>query len=211
MELARFLPVALAVMLAPGPDFAIVTRQTLVHGRHHGLFASFGVSAGLLVHTAAAVVGLSALLAASATLFTAVKLAGAAYLVVIGIRAIWKARRPGAEDGPQGEPAPRESAEPLALAFRQGALTNVLNVKVAIMFLSLLPQFVDPHGSVPLALQTATLAAVFIVMNQVYFALYTGVLSNIGDVMRRDSVKRWFDRVSGFVFIGLGLRVAVQR
>ena len=211
MELARFLPVALAIMLAPGPDFAIVTRQTLVHGRHHGLFTSFGVSAGLLVHTAAAVLGLSAVLAASATLFTALKLAGAAYLVSMGVRAIWKARKPGAEVGMQGEPAPVESIEPLAVAFRQGALTNVLNPKVAIMFLSLLPQFVDPGSSVPLALQTSALAALFIVLNQLYFALYTGILSNVGDVMRRDSVKRWLDRISGVVFIALGLRVAVER
>jgi threonine/homoserine/homoserine lactone efflux protein len=211
MDVVRFLPVALAIMLAPGPDFALITRHTLVNSRHHGLFASFGVSSGLLVHTAAAVVGLSAVLAASATLFTAVKLAGAAYLVVLGVSAIWKARKPGTEQDLADEAAVVAArTEPLALAFRQGALTNVLNPKVAIMFVSLLPQFVDPDASVPLAVQTAALAAVFIVLNQVYFALYTGLLARFGDVMRRDRAKRWLDRISGTVLIGLGLRVAVQ-
>ncbi|OWY61076.1 hypothetical protein B7486_65750, partial [cyanobacterium TDX16] len=108
-------------MLAPGPDFAVITRQTIVNGRHHGLVTSFGVSAGLLVHTAAAVIGLSALLAASATLFTVVKLAGAAYLVFLGVRAIWEARRPGAEPALEAHAAEVESVEPYSVAFRQGA------------------------------------------------------------------------------------------
>lgn len=208
-----FLPVALVVMLAPGPDFAVITRQTIVNGRRHGLVTSFGVSAGLLVHTAAAVLGLSALLATSATLFTVVKLAGAAYLVFLGVKAIWEARRPGTEPAlAEGEHAAEaESVEPYAIAFRQGALTNVLNPKVAIMFLSLLPQFVDPHSGLPVWVQTVELAALFIGLNQVWFFLYTTALGRAGDVVRKDSVRRWFDRVSGAVFIGLGLRVALDR
>lgn len=212
-----FLPVALVVMLAPGPDFAVITRQTIVNGRRHGLVTSFGVSTGLLVHTTAAVVGLSALLATSATLFTAVKLAGAAYLVFLGARSLWAARRPGSEpplvagDGGGDRPAAVESVEPYLVAFRQGALTNVLNPKVAILFLSLLPQFVDPHAGLPVWVQTVELAAVFIGLNQLWFLLYTGVLGRAGELVRRDSVRRWFDRVSGVVFIGLGLRVALDR
>jgi threonine/homoserine/homoserine lactone efflux protein len=209
-----FLPVAVVIMLAPGPDFAVITRQTIVNGRRHGLVTSFGVSAGLLVHTTAAVLGLSALLATSATLFTVVKLAGAAYLVFLGVRAIWEARRPGTEPAlvEDGEhPADVESVEPYLVAFRQGALTNVLNPKVAIMFLSLLPQFVDPHSGLPVWVQTVELAALFIGMNQLWFLLYTSALGRAGDVVRKDSVRRWFDRVSGAVFIGLGLRVALDR
>jgi RhtB (resistance to homoserine/threonine) family protein len=206
-----FLPVALIVMLAPGPDFAVITRQTIVNGRRHGLVTSLGVTSGLLVHTAAAVLGLSALLATSATLFTVVKLAGAAYLVFLGVRAIWEARKPGAEPALDESAAEVESVEPYVVAFRQGALTNVLNPKVAIMFLSLLPQFVDPHSGLPVWVQTVELAALFIGMNQVWFFLYTTALGRAGAVVRKDRVRRWFDRVSGAVFIGLGLRVALDR
>src|SRR5689334_12549748 len=139
-DIALFLVACVLLAITPGPDSTLVFAQSLKHGARGGLVASFGVMTGCLVHVTAASVGLSALLAASASAFNVVKWAGAAYLAFIGLRTIITAGRAAAA-----------TQEPQALrtssVFWTGFLTNVLSPKVAVFFVAFLPQFVSPHAA----------------------------------------------------------------
>ena len=131
-----------------------IVTQSVDKGRRAGIVSALGVASGGLVHVAAATAGLSALIASSATAFTVVKLVGAAYLIVVGIRRILEQRRRSAADEPD------ERAARTAL-YRQGVVVNVLNPKTALFFLAFLPQFVDTHHG-PVALQVAFLGLLFV-------------------------------------------------
>jgi len=133
---AAFVAVAAVLVLTPGPDFAVVVRNAL-RGRRLGVATSAGTISGLLVHTVAAALGLSAVLAASALAFTLVKVAGAGYLCWLGMRALLSA---GSHRAAHQDPSQSASPLPARLAFRHGLLTNVLNPKAPLIFLSVLPQ-----------------------------------------------------------------------
>src|SRR6478735_12710079 len=136
--LAVFCAAALALVVVPGPAVTYIVTQSIDKGRSAGLASAFGVATGGLVHVAAAVVGLSALLASSATAFTIVKFVGAAYLIVIGIRRLLARHEDALEPEISTTPgSPRR-------LFAQGAVVNVLNPKTALFFLAFLPQFVNP-------------------------------------------------------------------
>lgn len=161
----------------------------------------------IAVHATAAVIGLSAVLAASATAFTAVKLAGAAYLIYLGVAALWHTRRrkPGtARSAPAPTTAP---AAERGTAFRQGLVTNLLNPKIALLFLTLIPQFVSPGE--PALATTAVLAAVFLGLAVFWWRLFSLVVAPLGRVLSRDRVRVAFERVTGTVLVALGLRVAL--
>ena len=203
-----FVPVAALLIVAPGPDVLLVVRNAGL-GRSAGLATAAGTLAGLVVHGGAAVVGLSALIAASATAFTVVKVLGAAYLVVLGVQALWSSRpRRAAEPSTGGVPAPGRGTEPLPTrrALGQGFLTNVLNPKVAVFFVAFLPQFV-PAG-VPVTASTALLAGVFVAMTAAYLLLLVTLTVRAAALLARPAVRRWLDRVAGAVFIGFGIRLA---
>lgn len=205
-EIWSFVGVAAIVVLVPGADMALVARNTVAGGRSAGFRTATGTILGLSVHAAAAVVGLSAVIAASATAFNVVKLLGAAYLIWLGIQTLWATRRrptrPADEDSPRALPS--LSGSPLV----QGFLTNVLNPKLAVFFLSFLPQFVDSGG--PVVTQTLVLAGVFIVMGVAWLATYVAAVDLLSGVLSRPGVKRWSDRVVGTVLAGLGLRLATS-
>jgi threonine/homoserine/homoserine lactone efflux protein len=163
--LSTFVPVAALLIVVPGPDVLLVVRNAVL-GRAAGLATALGTLGGLLVHASAATVGLSALVAASATAFTLVKLMGAAYLVLLGLQALWSTRPMDNRTGSYGEGRHASRQAPPVrprVALRQGLLTNVLNPKVAVFFVAFLPQFV-PAGA-PTASSTAVLAAVFVAMS----------------------------------------------
>jgi threonine/homoserine/homoserine lactone efflux protein len=181
-----------------------VARNTLAGGRRAGLETSLGTCTGLLVHSLAAAIGLSALLLASARGFTIVKLAGAGYLVFLGIRTLVGAGRDGGWLG--GAPWGAAARVP---AFRQGVLTNVLNPKIAVFFLSLLPQFVESGPGATARL--LFLAAIFIGIGLVWLVGYTFALHAIGGVLSRSRVRAWVERTTGAVLVVLGLRLAVER
>ena len=202
MDVAGFLAVATLVVVTPGPDMTLVARNTFAGGRVAGLATSLGTCSGLLVHATAAALGLSAVLLASSQAFTVVKIAGAAYLIFLGIRTIIGAGRDGSLG--RGEKA----ATPWA-AYRQGVLTNVLNPKVAIFFLSLLPQFVDPGPGFTWRL--LLLSALFIVMGLVWLTGYTLALHAVGGFVDRPPVRRVIETVTGGVLLLLGGRLALQR
>lgn len=199
--------VALAYMV-PGPDFAIIlryaTRSTLA-----GRAAATGVIAGLCVHMSAAVLGLSALLASSATAFTVVKMVGAAYLLVLGAQALWSSRAPrGHETSPEQAVATAPEVR-LRRAFLQGFLTNVLNPKAALFFLSLLPQFLD--RSSPALSQTLLLGVVTVAFGVTWWMAFVSLAGRIRTILGRPRVRCALDRVTGVFFVALGIRLVATR
>ena len=198
---ALFLGAAVPLILAPGPDTLYVLSRAIGQGRRYGLLSALGVGTGLWVHITAAAVGLSALLRTSALAFAAVRYAGAAYLIYLGIQAL-RVR------GTRHAYNAREAAPPLRI-FAQATATNVLNPKVALFFLAFLPQFVDPaRGSMPL--QIVQLGAVYDALGIAWLAAVAAASGALGALMLRnprvERAQRW---VTGGVMLALGLRLAI--
>jgi len=195
-----FVLTAVTLLLIPGPAVMYVVGQSIGRGRRAGVASVLGVHTGTLVHVTAAAVGISSLLVASATVFSIVKYAGAAYLVLIGAR-----RLLGKEKSLRDEP--RAGPSELRRHFRQGIVVNVLNPKTALFFLAFLPQFIDPNG--PVALQVIALGLTFVALGLVTDSLWALAAGATADRLRRSRrfprVERW---VSGSVFVGLGLAAA---
>ena len=195
---------SLALIIVPGPAVVYIVTRSLSQGRGAGVVSMLGVQTGGLVHVLAAAVGLSALLASSATAFAVVKYAGAAYLVYLGLRTLL-ARDGGSE---------RTAAAPPRLSgrhvYRQALLTQVLNPKVAIFFLAFLPQFVDPDR--PAATQILALGSVLVVMGLVIgiaTALAAGTLSQRLRA-RRPGGRPWGRWATGAVYLALGAYAALS-
>ena len=196
--LAVFALASLALAVVPGPAVLYIVAQSVHGGRRAGVVSALGVANGGLVHVLAAVIGLSALLAASAEAFTAVKLIGAAYLIWLGIRTLLSA-----DDRIGG----RAAETTLGRTFRQGVVVNVLNPKTALFFLAFLPQFVDPHEST--RGQLALLGAIFVVIALSSDLLWALVAGTAGAVLRRSRTFLRVQRyVSGTIFVGLGALAA---
>ena len=196
--LAVFALASLALAVVPGPAVLYIVAQSIHGGRRAGVVSAIGIASGGLVHVLAAVVGLSALLAASAEAFTAVKIVGAVYLVWLGIRTILSA-----DDMIGGRAAERT----LARTYRQGVVVNILNPKTALFFLAFLPQFVDPHEST--RGQLALLGAVFVLIALTSDLAWALVAGTAGAVLRSSRTFLRAQRyVSGTIFVGLGALAA---
>ncbi len=200
--IALFSVAAVALAVVPGPAVTYIVTQSVDKGRRAGLVSALGVASGGLVHVAAATVGLSALIASSATAFTVVKLVGAAYLIIVGIRRI---RMRDDETTQTAAPAP------LQKVYVQGFVVNILNPKTALFFLAFLPQFVNPDlGSV--ALQIATLGILFVVIALCSDAAYALAADALAGRLRRNGAAARIRRyVSGGIFIALGISAAAAR
>jgi threonine/homoserine/homoserine lactone efflux protein len=197
-QLLPFVGTAILIALTPGADTALVVRNALVAGASPARRTALGTSAGLLLWGAASACGVAAVLNASAEVFTAVKLAGAVYLVWLGFQAIRHAgaHAPAARGG-RGSP------------FRQGLLCNLLNPKAGIFFTALLPQFVSPED--PALLVSLLMTAIAAVTSLAWLSVYATLVPRAGDVLRRPAVRRALDRATGAVLIGLGVRLALTR
>jgi len=198
--LILFLGAALLLFVIPGPAVLYVVTRSVTQGRRAGLVSVLGIHTGSLVHIAAAIAGLSALIAASATAFSVVKLAGAAYLIYLGIMAFRSAGR--LEDLAGLEPMSTRRI------FWQGAVVNILNPKTALFFLAFVPQFIDPTlGST--TLQVAVLGGVFVaagLMSDSTYALAAGAAGT--RFLRRESWRRGQSYVAGTIYTGLGVAAA---
>jgi threonine/homoserine/homoserine lactone efflux protein len=198
-----FAAAALALIVVPGPAVLYIVAQSIDRGRAAGLVSALGVAAGGLVHVTAAAIGLSSLLVSSATAFTVVKYAGAAYLIGLGLHALLVRREP--------PPAAALHERRLRRVFSQGAVVNVLNPKTALFFFAFLPQFVDPErGSA--AFQIGVLGLLFVllaVISDSVWALAAGTASERLRRSRRFIAARRY--VSGSVFVGLGVLTATAR
>ena len=201
MQLLGFLLVAAVVIVTPGQDTALTIRNTLAGARRGGIATAAGVSAGQAVWTVATSVGLAAVIAASEPVFRAVKLAGAVYLVVLGLQSLRDAERRRTR-----APSQAPASVPVSRAFRQGLLSNLGNPKMAVFFTSLLPQFGGESFGALLAL-----GLVFCTMTFVWLSAYAVAVARAGDVLRRPAVRRVLDALVGAVLVGLGLRLATER
>ena len=207
INFAAFLGISLLVILSPGQDTALTIRNTLLGGRGGGIATAAGVVTGLATWTVASSAGLAALLVASQPLFLAVRLAGAAYLIFLGLQALYGAVVKGAQRTDAVRPAkgPRLRR---AVAYRQGLISNLSNPKIVVFFLSLFPQFVD-RGEASLA-RLLLLGLIFCSITLTWLTLYAVAVARIGDFLRRDRVRRALEATTGLVLVGLGLRLATE-
>jgi threonine/homoserine/homoserine lactone efflux protein len=204
-----FLAAALVLIAIPGPNLVYIATRSASEGRSSGLASALGVETGTLVHVGLATAGLSALLASSAVAFSAVKYLGAAYLILLGLRAL---RRPTTHGAGPGAPPPAVS---LRRAYRQGLLVQLLNPKVAIFFLAFLPQFVDPaRGTV--ALQILVLGAILALVGLAIDAAYAVAAASVGRRVRARGVSagragdgRAGRRATGAIYLTLGVVAAL--
>ena len=197
---------ALALLtVLPGPDFAVVVRWAASGGRRSGLLASCGVAAGLLVWGALTVLGLSALLAASPVAYAVVRYLGAAYLIWMAARLLWRSFH---EHGsPRPESAPSAAVHGSGAApFRQGLLTNLLNPKIAAFYVGVLPLLV-PQGA-PRALTLAALVLCHVVLGLLWLGLVSVLVARGSRVLSRPRVRAWLDRVTAVVLLGFAARLA---
>ncbi|MFJ6514191.1 LysE family translocator [Streptomyces sp. NPDC091406] len=216
-QLIAFTGVAAGMVALPGADFTVVVRNALA-SRTAGLASAVGVAGGLLVHTALAVAGLAAVLVTMPVLFRTVQLLGGAYVLYLGLSALYAIRRRPAPDSsgepsgtpgdlPSGTTEGRSPGRPVSgvagRALRQGFLTNALNPKAPVLFLSLLPQFV-PHGQPPLP-RTLLLAALVVVLALIWFPAVALLVDRLGRWLRRPRTARAIEGGSGVALTGLGL------
>lgn len=203
-QLLGFLAAAVAVTASPGPDNLMVLGMGMSRGRAQGIAFGLGCAMGCISHTVLAVVGVSALVAASPTALTLLKIAGGLYLLWLGWQALRS--RGGAQVGPAAH-----GGDGLARLFLRGMLANAINPKVVLFFLAFVPQFVRPEqGSV--AGQMAVLGGVFTAQAALLFGLLGWFAGSVGAwLSRRPGASLWLDRLAGAVFIGLGLRLIVSR
>lgn len=207
VNLAAFLGVSILVIITPGQDTALTIRNTLVGGRRSGILTAAGVASGQFIWTVATSAGLAALIVASEPVFTALKLAGATYLIFLGAQALYAALRPRAADSKTNVLLPHRLGR--IAAYRQGVLSNLGNPKMAVFFSSLLPQFITPGRA-----SFETLLMLGLLFNAMTLSWLTGyalVVARVGDVRRRDRVRRSMEGVTGLVLVGLGLRLATER
>lgn len=208
--------VALALLtISPGADMALVARVALGRGTRAAFFTTLGICAGLPLHAATSALGISAILATSAEAFAAAKLLGAGYLFWLGVQG-W--RHAGKESGrvvfEDGVPGTWSAVSVRpgkgdARAFVQGFLSNALNPKVALFYLAFLPQFMRPGDSV--LARSLLFAAINATMGVAWLTVYARAVDLLGAVFRQSLVRRWIERATGAVLVGLGVRLAFER
>lgn len=198
-DLWAFVAASFLLWLTPGPDTMYILARSIAQGRRAGVISALGIGSGLLIHTLLAAFGLSAILATSAWAFVVVKTAGAAYLIYLGLQVL---RR-------KAEPLGASHLSPVGnwRVYRQGVVSNTLNPKVAIFFLALLPQFVDPAtGSGPMPF--VFLGIIFVVGGTLWSLGQAVCAARATQTIRRNpALLRWLERLSGCVYIALGLNL----
>jgi threonine/homoserine/homoserine lactone efflux protein len=200
--MTTFAIAALVLIMLPGPDQALITRNALVGGRRGGLLTMLGGVLGLTVHAGAAALGLSALLLASATAFTMLKIVGAAYLLWLAAQMLWSARR-------SRRAAVAEEADEIPVRgsyLRQGFLSNALNPKVALFFVTFLPQFLSADSASPRA-EALLLSGVFGALYLAWFGLYVAAVDRLGRWLRRPRVKARIEQVTGLILATVAVRL----
>ena len=204
-QILVFAGVAALLIVTPGADTMLVVRNVLARGSRAGLLTTAGIAAGCFVHAILSALGVSLVLARSVMAFEAVKLAGAGYLIFLGLQSLWRARRAAEGEAPPGPAPARRGARSLV----EGFLTNLLNPKVAIFYLAFLPQFIRATDAV--LVTSLLLAAIHVGMGVVWLSLVSVFLGTLRGFVERRRVRRTLERVTGVVLIALGVRLALER
>jgi threonine/homoserine/homoserine lactone efflux protein len=202
--LIAFVGVALLLIVSPGPDMAVVTKNALVHGRRGVVLTTSGIALALVIWVTATAVGISALLRTSGEVLLALKIVGAGYLAYLGVRTLLESRsQPG--DMLAGTPP----AAPARAVFRQGFLSAISNPKLGVFFVTFLPQFVLPgQAALPRLLE---LGLTFAVLGWLWLNLYGLFVTRVRDVITTPRVRQWMQRVTGLVLLGFGARLVLER
>lgn len=208
-NLLLLVPTMALLVILPGPDFALVSRVTLLDGAAPGKAAACGVALGMCMHTACAIAGISAIIAASAPLFALLKYAGAAYLCWLGIQTFRHDFRPHAEEPTGDGSALRLRGAPPGRAFRQGFLTNALNPKAILIFFTLLPQFMTDTAHP--TLQLLEMGVINAVLCLVWFLFLAQVLGRARRLFAAPRFQCWLRRLTGTVFLTFGIRLATAQ
>lgn len=201
-----FIFMSILLIILPGPDTAIATKNTLSFGKAGGIKTILGTCCALFIHTFAAVVGLSAIIVKSALLFSIFKYVGAIYLIYLGIKALLSIKKVENTSAIENK---NEQKEENISCFRQGFLTNILNPKVAVFFLTFLPQFVDSSNNtlIPFLLMGITYA----ILTAIWFLLYVFLINQISVFMKKPSTQRIIQGITGIVLVGFGIKLALEK
>ncbi|WP_319761551.1 LysE family translocator [Maridesulfovibrio sp.] len=199
-----FIPVAAILTITPGSDTMLVVNNTLTRSTADGLCTVAGINAGLLIHALASALGLSMILMNSATAFEMVKMAGAFYIIFLGIQSLRNSRKQEETEIPSGR-----CSKGIAASIREGFLTNVLNPKVAVFYLALLPQFISPGESI--LRQSLLLMTIHFSMGIIWFSFVTLALGRIRHLVSGSKFKKRLEVLSGVVFIALGLKMDLTK
>jgi RhtB (resistance to homoserine/threonine) family protein len=203
---AFFLVAVFLLNITPGPDTAYIVGRSVAQGRGAGIVSALGISAGCVVHTLACAFGLTAILAASATAFTVIKVAGAIYLIYLGVRLIFA--KAEADAASKESAVAKAAPKSLRQLFTQGFITNVLNPKVVLFFVSFFPQFVAADSEHK-TLAFLALGLVFIAMSTVWNSFVAWIAGSVTEHFSGKPVmKKWLDRGVGSAFVGLGIKLA---
>lgn len=199
-RLLAFAGFSLLLAITPGPDFALVTRNALAFGRRGALLTAAGLTAGVALWVIASAVGLAVLLERSSIAFTIVRLAGAAYLAYLGLRTLWTSRHapPPLEVGAVRRRSPSR-------IWSQGMLSASLNPKLGVFFVSVLPQFVDPHG--PVLAESLVLGVIFLVIGIAWMTAYGLSVSRLRDTLMSAPVRQWLARATGVALLGFSAKL----
>jgi threonine/homoserine/homoserine lactone efflux protein len=209
-QLFAFIGVAALLTITPGADMALVTRVALTRGRSMALKTIAGICSGLMVHATASAVGLSAILLRSARAFDTVKLIGAVYLLFLGVQAVRESRRSDEELARHLEAPATRGIAVLNHPYAMGLLSNVLNPKVALFYLTFLPQFLSPGD--PILAKSLLLAGIHATLGVIWLVAYATLIVRLRATFTRPTFRRWMERTVGAVLIGFGARLAwVQR
>jgi threonine/homoserine/homoserine lactone efflux protein len=202
IAVAAFVPAAVLIVLLPGPDTLVVVRSIVRGGKPHGLITAAGNLCGLVVWVAAAAFGLSAVLRASEVGYEVLRVAGGAYLVWIGVQSLRSSRRAATREPTAGR------SGVLGTGFGAGLLTNLLNPKVGVFFVTFLPGFI-PRGY-PVGLASLLFGAIFVALTAVYWVVLLGLAGRVTAWMAAPRIRRRLDALTGTILVAFGLRLAVE-
>jgi RhtB (resistance to homoserine/threonine) family protein len=205
-QVLAFAAVAAVVTISPGADTLLVVRNSLRGGRRDGILTAIGVGSGLYFHAMLSAIGVSAVLAHSAQAFLVLKVAGAAYLAWLGLQSL----RSGIRGGPAGPPSGAlPAATPAVRCFREGLLTNLLNPKVIVFYLALLPQFLSPGD--PVLQKSLLLAAIHFAEGIAWLSFVAWAVDRSRRFFLRPGLRRWMDSICGTILVGLGVKLALEQ
>lgn len=199
-----FILMSILLIILPGPDTGLITQNTLAAGKQGGMKTVLGSAGGLMIHTLAVTLGLSSILVKSAFLFSIFKYVGAIYLIYLGITSLWSLRRKATDGDETSENVYKHKSH-----FFQGFLTNVLNPKVAVFFLTFLPQFVKPGTGA--FWQFLAMGLTYTVLTVIWFFFYIHFINWIRAWMKKPSTQRVIQGMTGVALLGFGVKLALEK